>query len=866
MNQTLADSVYPVTPQGATERVRLNEIVIAATQPGDHLAHDGNWFLADDVRNPDVNWYTYEEDIDWGLVHELSHQIAIIDLYASNVNPVNVHVLDGEGLPSNFGFEWANGGLMVGGDTAPHNNPHLYSSHSAGGISSTKGYRSNYYGAYQYDIPAQNHLQVLDNQGNPANGVHVALYQRSGPFSWVGLPTIDNVAEISGTTGTDGRFTLTNRSAHGGTTTRVGQELRDNPFGLIDIVGTQNVFLIKLSVEQHVEFHWLDITQLNLAYWMGDTISHTFTISSHIPPSAAPEAPQAVRARTRGSHASLSWNPSPSPGVVGYRVYRAIPPDYRYVQASGLVSGTSFEEEMGDGEAWLGHCVYAVTAVGSGGLESGFSNLVYAPSLHPVRDIALSSDGTRVVLDPWNPYPLFRQQSDGRYTHRLAAPWHGFFNARFLAIDANERLLISDAGDAWSDHRPVRVFDRDGNPLFGFGERGSGPGQLGAPTGVASWGKACNYGRLYPPDEHTLLQLRFDGDYRGVDGEPGTAHGTSFVQGRYGEGVLVDDSDTLTYATPGNLNRTAGAIEFWVQPTRAEAGGEIHVFFEINYMDTGIQIVRHGGGNLHFLIFTPTSLTDIYAPTGHWRSGEWHHVAATWQDNRMNLYVDGLDQASSHSASPPETLGEIFNVGSAPGGIWQANAVLDELRISDIPRLGNSDTCGRILVADAGNHRLQVFDSMGYPLSTYGSQGSAPGQFREPQGLAVDPAGRVIVADKGNDRLQVLGFDGATLRSLDVITAGLRWPTNIAVDNVGRIVVADTGNNAIKVLDAVGRLQATFAAPNDGSSGPFREPLGVAVDANGTIVVADSANQRVVMVYGPLLTERTWIPLVARSR
>ena len=60
---------------------------------------------------------------------------------------------------------------MFGGDTAPHNNSHLYSSHSAGGISSTKGYRSNYYGAYQYDIPQHNDLLVLNNRGYPASDV-----------------------------------------------------------------------------------------------------------------------------------------------------------------------------------------------------------------------------------------------------------------------------------------------------------------------------------------------------------------------------------------------------------------------------------------------------------------------------------------------------------------------------------------------------------------------------------------------------------------------------------------------------------------------------------------------------------------------
>jgi hypothetical protein len=857
MNQALANSIYPVTPQGATERVRLNAILVAAKPPDDGRAHDGTWFLEADVRDPDISYYTYEQDIDWGLIHELSHQIGLIDLYASMIDAYSVRVLDREGFPANLSFEWPRGGLMFGGDTAPHNNPHLYSSHSAGGISSTKGYRNNYYGAYQYDIPEQNYLLVLDNQGNPASDVQVALYQRSGPFDWLGLPEIDNTAEISGTTGIDGRMALANRDAHGGTVTRVGQSLRDNPFGPVDIVGVQNRFLLKLSAGEHVEFHWLDITSFNLAYWMGDTISHTFTITSHVPSSAAPAAPQMLTGRVSGFHATLSWGPSPSPGVVGYRVYRATPPDYDYVLASDLLAGTSFEEYMTDGSTWLGHCVYAITAVDAGGLESEFSNLVYVPSQHPVRDVAVSSDGTRTVLDPWNRYPLFRQQYDGRYTHRLAIAAYDLFDARFLTTDRADRLLVSA--------HEVRVFDRDAVPLFKFGGIGSGPGEFDVPTGIATWEGPCAAGGPYELDEQTSLLLHFDQSYRGAHGESGTANGTSFVQGRYGSGVLIDGNDTLTYATARNLDRAAGTIDFWVRPNRDDDLGQIHALFEFDYMDNGIQIVKHGGGNLHFLMWTPTNLTDIHAQTEDWRAGEWHHVAAAWQGNHMALIVDGLLQAYSGTASPTEALPDVFYVGSSPRGDWQADAVIDELRISEIPRPGDSGVCSRILVADSGNYRLQAFDALGNTISSYGSYGSGPGQFNDPQGLAVDPRGRVIVADTKNDRLQVLHFDGTTFSSPAIISGGLSSPTDVAAASVGRIVVADTGNSAIKVFDAAGTLQATYTGPNDGCSGSFSEPHGVAVDAEGTIIVADSNNERVVTIRGALPRYRIWLPLASRK-
>ena len=90
----------------------------------------------------------------------------------------------------------------------------------------------------------------------------------------------------------------------------------------------------------------------------------------------------------------------------------------------------------------------------------------------------------------------------------------------------------------------------------------------------------------------------------------------------------------------------------------------------------------------------------------------------------------------------PAGLGGTFYVGSTPSGEWQLDAVIDELRISDTPRLGNSDSCGGFLVADSGNHRIQAFDWLGRFLAAFGSFGSGPGEFNNPQGLAVHSSGR----------------------------------------------------------------------------------------------------------------------------
>jgi len=865
MNAAFANSIYAVTPQGATVRVRINTIGVVSTDPGPDGAHDGGWYLRDEVRCEGCGYYDPTTDIDWGLVHELSHQVSLIDLYAIGAVASDVTVLNREGLPANVGFAWHNGGIMMGGDTTPHNNPHLYSSHSAGGATTLAGYRNGFYGSYLYDIPLRNYLRILDNQGNPAAGVAVSLYQRAVSGGGRREFVVGSTPEISGTTDASGILALPNRPANGGTVTANGHVLDDNPFGVVDVIGNQDLFLIRLSRENHEEFHWLDITQFNLAYWQGDTLSHTFTISSHVPPSGAPAPPMLAGSQVEGTWASLDWQPSPSRDVVGYRVYRAAAPQYRYLAASGLLPGTHFEESLagqGDGE----HRLYAVTAVSGDGRESGFGEFVYAPGLGSPTNVVVAPDGLRSVLNNGNLYPLLLQQSDGRYSHRLVNVEYDLDGAQFLAYDSAGRLWLSGFGQFAGSRRAVRAYDGEMRPAVAFGEEGSAPGQFVTPAGIAPWGSPCTYGGPYTPDEHTLLLLHFDGDYAGVQGEVGTADGAGFTAARHGQGVHLDGSDTLTYTTAGNLNRVAGTVEFWVRMDQQDDVGQIHVLFESDGQGGGIQIVKHGGASLNFLMRTPTNLVDLVAAAGDWRAGEWHHVAATWQEKRMALIVDGLTLASSETASPPTSLDDILYVGSSPRGDWQADAVIDELRISDVPRLGNSDSCGGILVVDSGNHRLQAFDMLGTLLSTYGSLGSGAGQFSSPQGLAVDGNGQVLVADQGNNRLVVLGFDGTEFGYLDSFSADLRGPTGVAVGPAGQIVVADTGNNRVVVLDPQGSFLAAYTEPNDGYTGPFYAPRGVAVEPDGDLVVADTGNRRVVTVRGALAEHwRIWLPLVARS-
>ena len=56
------------------------------------------------------------------------------------------------------------------------------------------------------------------------------------------------------------------------------------------------------------------------------------------------------------------------------------------------------------------------------------------------------------------------------------------------------------------------------------------------------------------------------------------------------------------------------------------------------------------------------------------------------------------------------------------------------------------DSSDRIIVADTANGRVQVFNSAGAFLFTFGSFGTGEGQFNFIKGVAVDSADRILVS------------------------------------------------------------------------------------------------------------------------
>ena len=145
------------------------------------------------------------------------------------------------------------------------------------------------------------------------------------------------------------------------------------------------------------------------------------------------------------------------------------------------------------------------------------------------------------------------------------------------------------------------------------------------------------------------------------------------------------------------------------------------------------------------------------------------------------------------------------------------------------------DSSGNVYVADYGNDRVEKFTSSGTFVTQWGSVGSGPGQFVVPVGVAVDSSGNVYVADTGNNRVQKFTGSGSFITQCGLHL--FNYPVGVAIDSAGNVYVVDSGNNRVVEFTGDGKYITQL--------GNSTIPSGVAVDSSGGIYVTDSGNNRV---------------------
>lgn len=195
--------------------------------------------------------------------------------------------------------------------------------------------------------------------------------------------------------------------------------------------------------------------------------------------------------------------------------------------------------------------------------------------------------------------------------------------------------------------------------------------------------------------------------------------------------------------------------------------------------------------------------------------------------------VVGLDTVGVQIVSlTHEYFGKVGSGGTGDGQMLEPSALA-------------LDAEENLYVADEKLNRISVFDRDGEFRTSWGTQGTSPGEFDRPCGLLIR-GDTVIVVDSMNHRVQTYSRDGKFLYQWGAHGMGdgeFRLPWGITEDRDGNILIADWGNDRIQKVTPDGQHIATFGESGD-TEGQFNRPADVAIDAEGSLYIADWGNQR----------------------
>ena len=547
---------------------------------------------------------------------------------------------------------------------------------------------------------------------------------------------------------------------------------------------------------------------------------------------------------------------------------------FRYVQSYGM-SGQPYLEDAAHfnypagvavegGALWVaeerGRRALKLSAPGVLVNQIGRAGQRYATgeSFESIADVDIGPDGSIWLVDRSVAH-VVQFDANGEVLKKLGRSWSaGTGNDQFhwpngVAVDAAGNVYVSD-----TSNQRIQIFDNTGAYRATLGVTGVcaqdnahfcwpfrldlGPGNL---LYIADHGnqrvQIYNVASPYAPVYVATLGETGQGGASNTrfDGPAGVTADSRYiyVADENNHRVQVFNQTTRAYvATLGN-GWGSGPTNLR-HPLDVTVDGASNIYIA-DYGNARVQ--QYNGALTYVRTFGVTGvpyLTDAF----HWNTPSGLAVAA---DNRFFL----TEEFGNRLIAIDATGAPLWTVGAA--GVNMDLTGNDRLnRPMDVAVAPN----GNLYVADAGNHRVQVFNASGGYVTTIGSgEGQGNNQFSWPNGVFVAPDGALYVADSDNERVQVFNGAGAYQATIGVTgQAGadnqhFDNPRDVVVDSRGMIYVADAYNSRVQVFDAGYNYVRTLGIA--GESGDdfahFSGPSKLAVDSNDRIYVASQWNHYV---------------------
>ena len=154
----------------------------------------------------------------------------------------------------------------------------------------------------------------------------------------------------------------------------------------------------------------------------------------------------------------------------------------------------------------------------------------------------------------------------------------------------------------------------------------------------------------------------------------------------------------------------------------------------------------------------------------------------------------------------------------------------------------------QLVVAEANGNRVSILTLEGKKIRSFGTTGSANGQFNYPSGVAIDNEDNIYIADTNNHRIQKFGEDGHYIAAVGGRGSNqlqFNLPFGITFNKKdGKLYVCDSRNNRLQVLTTGLQYSGSIGSQGSGN-GQLNSPWDVAFDSKGQMYVADRGNNRI---------------------
>lgn len=214
-------------------------------------------------------------------------------------------------------------------------------------------------------------------------------------------------------------------------------------------------------------------------------------------------------------------------------------------------------------------------------------------------------------------------------------------------------------------------------------------------------------------------------------------------------------------------------------------------------------------------------------------------------DGQDNIYVTDSDAGKIFVFEPNGKY--IRAIGSLKGG---------EGYFKRPTGIAVDSAAQRIYVTDTLRDQVFILDMEGNILQSFGKTGQGEGEFNLPTELRLNGPD-LLVVDAMNFRVQVFDRTGKFEYAIGKIgdtTGALFRPKAVSVDSEGDIYVVDALWGVVQVFNRQGQLLYYFGAKGT-HAGEFQLPSGLFIDRDDKVYVVDSFNRRVqVFQYTALKT------------